>query len=73
LTANANSNVLKDPWVTSKQLKASLTLANVHIRRTLNNNGVKIRFARRKPLLFKNIAVHVDKPESYWKNVLWID
>ena len=78
--------VTKDPRVTSKQLKASLTLANVNvhestIRRTLNNNGVHGRVARRKPLLSKkNIAAHlqfakdhVDKPEGYWKNVLWTD
>uniref|UniRef100_A0AAR2LFJ0 Transposase Tc1-like domain-containing protein n=1 Tax=Pygocentrus nattereri TaxID=42514 RepID=A0AAR2LFJ0_PYGNA len=78
--------VTKDPRVTSKQLKASLTLANVNvhestIRRTLNNNGVHGRVARRKPLLSKkNNAArlqfatdHVDKPEGYWKNVLWMD
>ncbi|MBN3293577.1 TCB1 transposase, partial [Polypterus senegalus] len=78
--------VTKDPRVTSKQLKASLTLANVHvhestIRRTMNNNGVHGRVARRKPLLSKkNITArlqfakdYVDKPEVYWKNVLWTD
>uniref|UniRef100_A0A8C4TBF5 Transposase n=1 Tax=Erpetoichthys calabaricus TaxID=27687 RepID=A0A8C4TBF5_ERPCA len=77
--------VTKDPRVTSKQLKASLTLANVHvhestIRRTLNNNGVHGRVARRKPLLSKKTLLlvcslldHVDKPQGYWKNVLWTD
>lgn len=48
----------KDPRVTTEQLKASLALAtvNVHesIRRTMNNNGVQGRVARRKPLLPKN-------------------
>ncbi len=43
--------------VTSKQLKAFLTVANVHeptIRRTLSNHGVIDRVARRKPLFSKN-------------------
>ncbi len=46
--------VAKVPRVTSKQLKAFLTLANVKvheptIRRTLSNHGVHGRAARRKP------------------------
>ncbi len=46
------------PRVTSKQLKALLTLANVNgheptIRRTLRNHGVHGRVARRKPLFSK--------------------
>ncbi len=50
--------VAKVPRVTSKQLKAFLTLANVNvheptIRRTLSNNGVHGRVARRKPLFSK--------------------
>ncbi len=50
--------VCKELRVTSKQQKAFLTLANVNvhestIRRTLNNNGVHGRVARRKPLLSK--------------------
>ncbi len=56
--------VAKVPRVTSKQLKAFLTLAyvNVHeptIRRTLSNHGVHGRVARRKPLFSKeeNITV----------------
>ncbi len=45
----------KVPRVTSKQLKAFLTLTNVNvheptIRRTLSNHGVHDRVARRKPL-----------------------
>ncbi len=48
----------KVPRVTSKQLKAFLTLANVNvheptIRRTLSNHGVHGRAARRKPLFSK--------------------
>ncbi len=51
--------VAKVPQVTSKHLKAFLTLANcnVHeltIRRTLSNHGVHGRVARRKPLFSKN-------------------
>ncbi len=50
--------VAKVPRVTSKQLKAFLTLANVNvheptIRRTLSNHGVHGRVARRKPLFSK--------------------
>ncbi len=48
--------VAKVPRVTSKQLKAFLTLANVHeptIRRTLSNHGVHGRIVRRKPLFSK--------------------
>ena len=51
------------------------------IRQTLNKHGVHGRIARRKPLLSKkNIAArlkfakdHVDEPEGYWKNILWMD
>ncbi len=48
----------KSSQLTSKQLKAFLTLANVNvheptIRRTLSNHGVHGRVARRKPLLSK--------------------
>ncbi len=46
----------KVPRVTSKQLKAFLTLAIVNeptIRRTLSNHGVHVRVARRKPLFSK--------------------
>lgn len=72
----------KNPRVTSKELKASLALANVNVyktitRRILNNNGVLGRVAKRKPILSKkNLATslqfvkdQMDKPESYWKNL----
>ncbi|KAF7654180.1 hypothetical protein LDENG_00073090, partial [Lucifuga dentata] len=79
--------VTENSRVTSKELKASLALSDVHvhestIRRTLNNSGVYGRAARRKPLLSKKNIVarlqfakkdHVNKPEGYWKNVLWTD
>ncbi len=69
--------VAKVPRVTSKQLKAFLTLANVNvheptIRRTRSNHGVHGRVARRKPLFSKKKIVrkdHVDKPEDYWRKV----
>lgn len=75
--------VLKEPKVTFKHLKASLTStnANVHefiIRRTVNDNGVHV--ARRKPLLpKKNTAAslqcakdHMEKPAGYWGKK-WMD
>ena len=78
--------VTKNPRVTSKDLQASLALANVSVnestvRQTLNKHGVHGRIARRKPLLSKkNIAArlmfakgHMDEPEGYWKNILWTD
>lgn len=51
--------LLEEPRVGSKKLKASIMLAsvNVHeskIRRALNNNDVRDKAAGRKPLLFKN-------------------
>ncbi len=51
--------VAKVPRISSKQLKAFLTLANVNvheptIRRTWSNHGVHGRVARRKPLFSKN-------------------
>uniref|UniRef100_A0A8B9H1S2 Transposase Tc1-like domain-containing protein n=1 Tax=Astyanax mexicanus TaxID=7994 RepID=A0A8B9H1S2_ASTMX len=66
--------VTKNPRVTSKQLKASVILANVNestTRRTLNKSGVHIRVARGK-LSKKKIAAclnfakdHMDKTEFY--------
>ncbi len=63
--------VAKDPRVTSKQLKAFLTLANVHestIRRTLSNHDVheESHCSPKITLLAKD---HVDKPEpeDYWR------
>lgn len=75
--------VSKNTKITSKELKASLALANVSvhetiIRKTLNNNGV---LARKKALFPKKDIVacaqivneHVDMPENHWKNALWTD
>ncbi len=65
--------VAKVPRVTSKQLKAFLTLANVNeptIRRTLNNHGVESQeeshCSPKRKLLAKD---HVDKPDDYWRKV----
>ncbi len=69
--------VAKVPRVTSKQLKAFLTLVkvNVHeptIKRTLSNHGVHGRVTRshcspKRKLLDKD---HVDNPDDYWRKVL---
>ncbi len=72
--------VEKVPRVTSKQLKAFLTLANVNvheptIRRTLSNHGVHGRQSCKKKatvLQKENCLLnkdHVDKPEDYWRKV----
>ncbi len=78
--------VAMDPRVTSNQLKAILTLANVNIhestiRKRLSNHRVNGKVARRKPLLSKNNILPVcsllkiiwTKPEGYWINYLWTD
>uniref|UniRef100_A0A3B4TNE5 Uncharacterized protein n=1 Tax=Seriola dumerili TaxID=41447 RepID=A0A3B4TNE5_SERDU len=80
------NEVKKQPRMTTKDLKASLELANiaVHestIRKTLNKQGIYGRTPRRKPLLTKkNIAArlkfvkeHIDTLQRYWRNVLWTD
>uniref|UniRef100_A0A9J7WYS1 Transposase Tc1-like domain-containing protein n=1 Tax=Cyprinus carpio carpio TaxID=630221 RepID=A0A9J7WYS1_CYPCA len=81
-----NKIVLKEPRTTSKELQASLASikVSVHdstIRKRLGENGIHGRVPRqKKPLLSKkNIAAHlqfakdhVDKPEEYWRNVLWM-
>ncbi len=56
---NVIDEVAKVPRVTSKQLKAFLTLANINvheptIKRTLSNRGVHGRVTWRKPLFSKN-------------------
>ncbi len=65
------------PRVTSKQLKAFLTLANVNvheptIRRTLSNHVCMAELQEerqcspKRKLLAKD---HMDKPEDYWRKV----
>lgn len=60
-TNKGTSQVTKVSRVTSKKLKASLSLANVTvtIRETLSNHSVHGRVSRRKPLSKKNIAAHL--------------
>lgn len=62
--------VTKEPRVSSKQIKAFLTLANVNVHestisRTLNNNGVHGRVTRRKPLHSKKNIAHVQIAKDY--------
>ena len=84
--AHKNPEGRNDPHIMSKDLQASLALANVSvhastIRKTLNKKGVHGRTARRKPLLSKkNTSAplklandHLEDPEGNCKNVLWTD
>ncbi len=62
--------IAKDPRVTSKQLKAFFTLANVNVHnstfgRTLNNH-VQATVARRNPLLSKK--EHRSTSAVYWRS-----
>ncbi len=72
-----DSEVAKVPRVTSKQLKAFLTLANINvqeptIRRTLNNHGVLAELQEEShcspkgKLLAKD---HVMSSDDYWRKV----
>ncbi len=67
--------IAKDPKVTSKQLKAFFTLANVNVHestfgRTLNNH-VQATVARRNTLLSKkNIAAHLQFTKDHVDNPL---
>jgi hypothetical protein len=76
----------KNPRVSAKDLQKSLGHANMSvdksmIRKTLNKNGVYGRTPRKKTLLSRNnIAAHLkftkehlDVPQRYWQNILWID
>lgn len=62
--------VTKNPRVMPKKLKVSLAMVNVlvhkpTITKALNNNGVHVRIARRKPLLSKrNIATHLQNEKE---------
>lgn len=80
---HTKSKVLK---VVSKELIASLALANISVRETtirsiLSNNNMHGRIARRKLLLSKKHMAaylhfakeHMDEPNGYWKNAIWMD
>lgn len=63
-------DVTKNPRVMPKKLKASLAMVNVLVHKptitiALNNNGVHVKIARRKPLLSKrNIATHLQNEKE---------
>lgn len=74
------------PRKTSKDLKADLEQSGVMvstrtIRRTLNQAGLHGRRPRKTPLLKKRhkkgrlifAKEYLDKPQSFWENVLWTD
>lgn len=78
--------VEKTPRQTSKELKANLEQSGVMvststIRRTLNHAELYGRRPRKKPLLKKRhkkerlifAKEYLDKPQSFWDNVLWTD
>lgn len=78
--------VAESPQLTSKDLQAHLeqsgvTVARSTIRHTLNTVGLHGRRPRRTPLLknrHKKERLHfakenLDKPQSFWENVLWTD
>lgn len=66
----------RNPRVMPKKLKASLAMVNGHVHKptimkALNNNGMHIRIARRKPLCSKgNFAAHLQnekEPSEWWQ------
>ena len=78
--------VSKEPRTTSKEIKGELqgqgtSVSDRTIRRCLSQSGLHGRRPRRTPLLKKNhkkarlefAKMHVDKPQSFWENVLWTD
>ena len=78
--------VEKEPRKTSIQIQADLQVQGTivssrTIRRCLNENGLHGRRPRKTPLLrgrhkkarLDFAKMHVDKPQSFWENVLWTD
>uniref|UniRef100_A0A8C7WS50 Transposase Tc1-like domain-containing protein n=1 Tax=Oryzias sinensis TaxID=183150 RepID=A0A8C7WS50_9TELE len=78
--------VSKEPRRTSKDIKGELldqgtSVSDPTIRRCLSQSGLHGRRPRRTPLLKGNHKIarlqfakmHVDKPQSFWENVLWTD
>uniref|UniRef100_A0A3B1JPD6 Uncharacterized protein n=1 Tax=Astyanax mexicanus TaxID=7994 RepID=A0A3B1JPD6_ASTMX len=79
-------NLPGQPRQTSKELKVNLEQSGVMvststIRRTLNQAELYGRRPRKKPLLKKRhkkerlifAKEYLDKPQSFWENVLWTD
>uniref|UniRef100_H2LAD6 Transposase Tc1-like domain-containing protein n=1 Tax=Oryzias latipes TaxID=8090 RepID=H2LAD6_ORYLA len=78
--------VSKEPRTTSKDIKGELldqgtSVSERTIRRCFSQSGLHGRRSRRTPLLKGNhqkarlefAKMHVDKPQSFWENVLWTD
>lgn len=78
------NQVKANPNVTSRDLQTSRTASQVTvhastIRRTLNQNAINGRVARKKHRLSKKYQTahlnfardHLDKPEVFWKYILW--
>uniref|UniRef100_A0A3P9KW98 Transposase Tc1-like domain-containing protein n=1 Tax=Oryzias latipes TaxID=8090 RepID=A0A3P9KW98_ORYLA len=78
--------VSKEPRTTSKDVKGELlnqgtSVSDRTIRGCLSQSGLHGRRPRRTPLLKGNhkkarlefAKMHVDKPQSFWENVLWTD
>lgn len=67
------SEVTEEPRVTSKQLKVSLTLAVVCIAGLLGDSyySTKMNLFTKRPPTSHFTKDYVDKPEGWWRNVLW--
>ena len=78
--------VTKEPRKTSKEIKDELqaqgtSVSDRTIRRCLSQSGLNGRRPRRTPLLktdhkkarLEFAKLHLDKPQSFWENVLWTD
>ena len=78
--------VAEEPRTTAKQIQADLQtqgtiILTCTIRRQLNERGLYGRRPRRKPLLkdrhkkawLEFAKTHLNKPKSFWENVLWTD
>lgn len=78
--------VEKEPRITAKEIQAELqgegtSVSDRTIRRFLSESGLHGRRPRRTPLLKEKhkkarlefAKMHIDKPQSFWENVLWTD
>lgn len=78
--------VTKEPRTTSKDIQGELqgqgtSVSDRTIHQCLSQSGLHGRRPRRTPLLETNhkkarlefAKLHVDKPQSFWENVLWTD
>ncbi|MGH0171244.1 UNVERIFIED_CONTAM: hypothetical protein FKN15_060572 [Acipenser sinensis] len=78
--------VEKEPRITAKEIQAELqgegmSVSDRTIRCFLSESGLHGRRPRRTPLLKEKhkkpdwnlLKMHIDKPQSFWENVLWTD